>query len=538
MKSYDPMKSITTRIVVGVLMATVAKASHLDNEYSTASYDNITFANGLPVKAWSRKLHTSRGQGTRHLQTTSNETYSDESFLASCRSQKSNSAILDVIIIGAGWSGLTAAVDLKSKGITNFKILEARDYVGGRSRTVTESWEGKSVPLDLGSQWIHGRANSPVFDIVEKNKLPYSTDGGGQTFYQKNNQGPFESNYIWALYGELYDNGFYQYQGNKQCKTNTDTSLRVMANEYAKQENLSQFKKDALEMFLNTAITQAYATNLDNLSLWWWDTWGLDFWDVDIVVPGGYTSIINAHAAPVQSKIETNAVVKKIDYRKFQVKVKYVDEDGKKKTIKAKKVLVTVPLGVLKSKSIKFQPKLPSKHRKAIGHLGMGTLNKIYMFWNADDVFWPTGTQWFADITTRQSTFEFFNPYALNGGVPMLAGYIAGDDATYLEDTFGNDQKKYEEEMSKRAMLILRNMFGQNIPEPGKIYVSKWGKDPFSKGSYSFNKVKMQGTARNNLRKPVKRRVYFAGEATNKWYHSTTHGAYLSGKDAAKKIMK
>ena len=44
--------------------------------------------------------------------------------------------VLDVLIIGAGWAGLGAGRYLHDKGIRNFKILEARNYVGGRSRTV------------------------------------------------------------------------------------------------------------------------------------------------------------------------------------------------------------------------------------------------------------------------------------------------------------------------------------------------------------------------------------------------------------------
>lgn len=105
-----------------------------------------------------------------------------------------------------------------------------------------------------------------------------------------------------------------------------------------------------------------------------------------------------------------------------------------------------------------------------------------------------------------------------------------GDEAKYFEDQFGNNEDTYESEMVKRVMLSLRNMFGKNIPNPVKVYVTKWGKDPFSKGPYSYNKVKMQKKVRSSLGKSVKGRVYFAGEATSELYFSTTHRVYLSGK--------
>ena len=42
----------------------------------------------------------------------------------------------DVIIIGSGISGLSAASELVDNGVSNILILEAQDYVGGRTHTV------------------------------------------------------------------------------------------------------------------------------------------------------------------------------------------------------------------------------------------------------------------------------------------------------------------------------------------------------------------------------------------------------------------
>ena len=86
---------------------------------------------------------------------------------------ESNSSY-DVIIVGAGWSGVTAARRLNSMGISNIKIIEARDEIGGRSKTVMEEWEGENIPIDLGSQWVNGIDDNPIQTIVNEYDVPFA----------------------------------------------------------------------------------------------------------------------------------------------------------------------------------------------------------------------------------------------------------------------------------------------------------------------------------------------------------------------------
>ena len=73
------------------------------------------------------------------------------------------------------------------------------------------------------------------------------------------------------------------------------------------------------------------------------------------------------------------------------VKVVYTDTTTiQSKEVMTRKFLVTVPLGVLKKRSIGFKAELPEKTLPAISSLGMGLLNKVFMFWNDNnDIFWP-----------------------------------------------------------------------------------------------------------------------------------------------------
>jgi len=77
--------------------------------------------------------------------------------------------VYDVIIVGAGWAGLSAASWLKQKDRSlKIKILEANDYIGGRSRT--EYFRNGKIPFDLGSEWItyfEGSEEEQIYELLK-----------------------------------------------------------------------------------------------------------------------------------------------------------------------------------------------------------------------------------------------------------------------------------------------------------------------------------------------------------------------------------
>ena len=59
----------------------------------------------------------------------------------------------DVIVIGAGAAGLTAAVELAKAGLSVL-VVESRERIGGRILTLQSS--AGSFPIELGAEFIHG----------------------------------------------------------------------------------------------------------------------------------------------------------------------------------------------------------------------------------------------------------------------------------------------------------------------------------------------------------------------------------------------
>ena len=68
---------------------------------------------------------------------------------------------LDVVVIGAGMAGLTAATALQVDGV-KVRVLEGRDRVGGRIHT-SSLWP---QPVDLGASWIHGARGNPLTELA------------------------------------------------------------------------------------------------------------------------------------------------------------------------------------------------------------------------------------------------------------------------------------------------------------------------------------------------------------------------------------
>ena len=68
--------------------------------------------------------------------------------------------------------------------------------------------------------------------------------------------------------------------------------------------------------------------------------------------------------------------------------------------------------------------------------------------------------------------------------------------------------------------------------------VTRWRADPFARGSYSFMAKGASPADRKALAKPVGKDLYFAGEATHSGFPATVHGALMSGRDAARAILK
>jgi monoamine oxidase len=194
------------------------------------------------------------------------------------------------------------------------------------------------------------------------------------------------------------------------------------------------------------------------------------------------------------------------------------------------RVIVTVPLGVLKRGSIKFSPELPEKKLAAIEKLGMGALNKLVLKFPKQ--FWSSEPHTLAyingNIPDRYVEFYNWQKYIQQ---PILVALVSGNFSRSLS-------QMSKSEVTQNIMSDLQAMFGKDILLPTSTLLTQWHNDPFAYGSYSTFSINGNIQDCDRLAEPIGDRLFFAGEATYGKYIGTVHGALLSGEREANRIAK
>lgn len=432
------------------------------------------------------------------------------------------------IMIGAGIAGLAAARELAAQGF-QVTVLEGRQRIGGRI------WTDRSfsTPVELGAASIEIQRRNPLTPLARQWQIAAK---------------PLRYESV-----KLYDSAGARWSENDVEKI-ADRLEAVVNRERrrAKADMLARPARSAgqppaagplsvadaivqhgLAGPLDTALGRArqwaaavqaceYGAELRDLSLAWFDDDYEADWD-DLLVTGGFDRLIERLAAGLD--IRLGCEVGRIEHDSRAVRV-----ESSLGTFAADRVLVTLPLGVLKAGQVDFVPALPQTKLAAIERLEMGLLNKVVLQYA--ERFWPAEVDVLGFASRTPGMFpQFINLFPATG-LPILVATVAGDYARALEPM--ND-----DQVVARAQHALRTMFAsKTVPEPVASRVTRWASDRWSRGSYSYVPVRASGADYETLAEPVGERLFFAGEATHREYPATAHGAYLSGLREAARIAR
>lgn len=135
------------------------------------------------------------------------------------------------------------------------------------------------------------------------------------------------------------------------------------------------------------------------------------------------------------------------------------------------------------------------------------------------------------DYNKKRGRFYLFWNCLKTSGKPVLVALMAGDSAHYAEAS-SNDQ------LVREVTDRLASMFApKTVPLPSEAIVTRWKRDPFACGSYSYVGPKTQAGDYDIMARPHGP-LHFAGEATCGTHPATVHGAYLSGLRAAAEVAE
>lgn len=413
-----------------------------------------------------------------------------------------------VVVVGAGFAGIGAAELLIGEG---YKVthIEARDRIGGRAHTIDVG----GFPAELGANWLRPNNNalqpfarkngllshkSNLVDAVTAEARQISEIDLKQAYALL--ESPLAATYIWYHTRKYF--GF-------RPRADSVQSLIGDAIDAGAQHGCA----------VETLLRVNYAADLDQLS----GTVLLDEGSVsddlnEPTIKGGMQALASAlvkHSRP--SFYESVTSVSRTSDG--------VDVMTDKRKISADAVIVTVPISVLKSGKIAFEPNLPSKLKSVLDAMEMGNLLKVW-------IRFPE-TSWTFKHTVasfcKDSLFSVAFNFDKSHNTPILLGMAAGRDAHRLEEL--SDQ-----EIANLFVADLNEHLGFQLSDPAQIAVSRWGQDPLALGAYMYPNVNYRAGDNRILREPIADRILLAGEALADSY-GYVDTAWEDGRRAAKLLI-
>jgi monoamine oxidase len=415
----------------------------------------------------------------------------------------------DVIVIGGGIAGLEATRHLTQAGL-HVILLEARDRLGGR--IWTRHVDG--YPVELGAEFIHGRPLE-IFSTISAAYLKVS-DVHGRIVAKTRGRWQPSINLM-----EEVDKLFDGMPADEPDQSFAEYLSRVSQSEEAKQHALNFVQgfhaADAAKVSVHWLIRTTKAEEqIDG--------------ERSFRLVDGYESLVRA----VESKIDAGRVqihlmspVTCIRWTKGSVTA-----DTNAGEYQAPRAVIAVPLSILKSGTIRFEPAITEKN-EPLRLLEMGPVVRVSLCFN--ERFWEKRRKLrgLSFMFTDDPSFPtWWSPNPLP--FPVLTGWTGGHRAASV--ALCTEDQLAEEAMSSLSRIL--EMGRKELQSKMKsANAHNWEADPYSRGAYSYAAVGGADAFRV-LAEPLAQTLFFAGEATNfDGHNGTVHGAMASGRRAAREIL-
>ncbi|MGV8896430.1 MAG: FAD-dependent oxidoreductase [Rhodoglobus sp.] len=325
-----------------------------------------------------------------------------------------------VAVIGAGAAGAECARRLAALGV-DVVVLEARDRTGGRIHSI-EGSDGQFT--ELGAWRLGVDSDAEVIATLARLDVATAPHAGPDLIRESGSDaevltpaGTTPANTVGATAVARATEWAVSQVADSSLADALDASGALGAAASASQGDLGG--EELLQQYLRSVATMTGA-EASTLSAWFTPPQQTE---ENLWVTGSLVSLIDSDLSGVETFLSN--VVVGVSYDENGVRLRL----GTGESLSVARLVVTAPLGVLKSAAIEFAPLLPFGHRAAINAISVGAIDLIHV--RFDEPFWATDAVNWSLVGTDDLITNWVNLMP-GTGEPELIGLVGGDAAVAL----------------------------------------------------------------------------------------------------------
>ncbi|WP_242089757.1 NAD(P)/FAD-dependent oxidoreductase [Curtobacterium sp. DN_7.5] len=390
----------------------------------------------------------------------------------------------DVVVIGAGVTGLIAANRLVAEGHT-VAVLEARDRVGGR--TWTNDIEG--VTLEIGGQWVSPDQTALLETLDELGLETYDRYREGSSVYI--DQHGSRTEYTGDIFPlpeatateierlvAVVDEYVAKVDPDRPWETPDAAALDELSfREWLRRLSDDRVATENVELFIAGAMLTKPAHTFSALQALLMAASAGSFSnlvDADFIldkrVVGGMQQVSERLAAKLGDDVHLNAPVRTLRWDDEGVVA--IADGGVE--VRARQALVAVPPPLYSR--ISYEPPLPRRQHQLHQHLSMGFVIKVHAVY--DRPFWRGAGLSGTAFSPYELVHEAYDNSMHGSEQGTLVGFVSDQHA---DDVFALSA----EDRKARVLDSLAHFYGDEARRPVVYYESDWGTEEWTRGAYA-----------------------------------------------------
>ena len=450
----------------------------------------------------------------------------------------------DVLILGAGAAGLTAAFELEKRGLS-VQVVEARDRVGGRIFTLREPFSdgvyaeaGALFLLDINPAISYANQlglelTKPDFDrslgalhYIDGNRLVLHQDSDDRWPYdlpegdERLSIGALRWKYVWSNIEQLehFDQILSPDLPDSVARQLDAMTVRELL-------NAKGVHKDA-QRLANVGYLETYNGGIDNVSVLTLARERASFAGMQgaYMIKGGNDVLCNAMAESLRSPVLLDSPVIAIEQSESEVSF-VIDQDGEKARLSAAYAVVTAPLSVLSYSDLKDS--FTGLRRRAIEEMPVVATTRTYF--ETRRPYWLDDSLGGAATDTSLGLVHLHHDTGRQGEKGVFESFVNGEHAVALANLSAEDRHQ--------RVRALGNDLLPGLDEYAESAASVcWSNEQWSRGCFVTSLPGQLVEFHDALNEP-EGRIYLAGDSIGNC-PGYSHSAFRSGMGVAGKIAE